>query len=402
MESRRHVLGWLAVMAVFGAGTAAAQTFNSGSTGADGDLNVTADTTLPLPADGVFHYRTVNIAAGATLRFTRNALNTPVHILATGDIDVAGTISLDGLPGSLGGTGEGGPGGFDGGSGGGAGLPPGDGHGPGGGRAGDADSPPGASAEAGSGAYGGRPQFSGAADGQTYGSALLIPLAGGSGGGGGTGNPGPAGGGGGGAVLLASNTRVTVTGSVLARGGSNFRDQSFNCGFNNQGSGGAIRIVAPVVSGTGALSVSGGAVNTHQECGARDRGGSGRIRIDTYDRRGAQFNLTSGVTSYGTVMIAVPATLPHLDIVQVATQNIPVGSDAVEFTLPLGSAALQPVRVRATNFTGMVPIRIDLVPDNGSKVTQDAMIDATGNPAEVTVNMSFPVNVRTRVEVYTR
>ena len=63
-----------------------AQGFSSGSTGADGALDVTTDTTLDLPPNGTFNYTTVNVAAGVTLRFNRNALNTPVYLLATGDI----------------------------------------------------------------------------------------------------------------------------------------------------------------------------------------------------------------------------------------------------------------------------------------------------------------------------
>src|ERR1035438_919403 len=87
-----------------------AQTFSSGSTGADGALNVTSDTvTVPLPASGVFNYTTVNVAAGATLQFTNNLANTPVIMLAQGDVNIAGTINISAngqYPG---------PGGFDGG-----------------------------------------------------------------------------------------------------------------------------------------------------------------------------------------------------------------------------------------------------------------------------------------------
>lgn len=379
------------------------QAFNSGSTGADGNLNVTANTTITLPASGVLNYGTVNVADGATVTFTRNALNTPVYILATGDITVAGTIDVSGSPGSTNPStgGLGGPGGFDGGDGGGAGQPPGDGHGPGGGKAGDARANGTNNASAGAGAYGTAPERPSTSDGVVYGSPLLIPLVGGSGGGGGTGSPGRSGGGGGGAVLLASNTRIEITGAVLARGGSNFDNPAQpNCGSTNGGSGGAIRLVAPVVRGNGHLRVTGGDANLG--CGFGDRAGFGRIRIDTYDRTGAAFNLDTSVTSWGAAMIVFPDILPRLDIVQVASQNIAVGSGPVDITLPFGSPASQPVKVRATNFTGMVPIRIDLVPDSGSKVTQDATINTANNPAEVTVNMNFPINVRTRVEVYTR
>src|SRR5438445_588479 len=120
--------------------------FNSGSTGADGALNPSAHLTLTLPASGVFNFTTVNIPGGVILRFTRNATNTPVTILAQGDVIIAGTMDVSGSAGgagSLTGTllgpngGAGGPGGFDGGTGangvisttGGAGLGPGGGSG---------------------------------------------------------------------------------------------------------------------------------------------------------------------------------------------------------------------------------------------------------------------------------
>ncbi len=116
--------------------------FNSGSTGADGALNPSANVTLALPPSGVFHFTTVNVPSGVTVRFTRNAANTPVTMLAQGDIVIAGTLDISGSAGgagSLTGTllgpngGAGGPGGFDGGTGangvisttGGAGLGPG-------------------------------------------------------------------------------------------------------------------------------------------------------------------------------------------------------------------------------------------------------------------------------------
>ena len=57
--------------------------FTSGSTGADGPLVVTTSTTLDLPADGIFNFTTVLVTNGSRLRFNRNALNTPVYILAT-------------------------------------------------------------------------------------------------------------------------------------------------------------------------------------------------------------------------------------------------------------------------------------------------------------------------------
>src|SRR5437773_11728865 len=75
---------------------AVAQTFNSGSTGADGAFNPPADITLALPPSGVFNFTTINIPRGVTVRFRRNAANTPVTMLASGDVTIAGTIDVSG------------------------------------------------------------------------------------------------------------------------------------------------------------------------------------------------------------------------------------------------------------------------------------------------------------------
>jgi hypothetical protein len=94
---------------------ARAQGFTSGSDGSYGPMNITSNTTLQLPPDGIFRCTTINVAAGATLRFQRNALNTPVTLLATGDVTISGSINISGAA-SLGNFAGGvaGPGGFDG------------------------------------------------------------------------------------------------------------------------------------------------------------------------------------------------------------------------------------------------------------------------------------------------
>src|SRR5258708_6719921 len=108
--------------------------FSSVSTGADGPLNVTTDTTLNLPADGIFNFTTIDVVSTATLRFNRNLLNTPVYLLATGDVVMNGAIDVSGGSRSGGSPGQGGPGGFDGGFGSFQGFPDGEGQGPGGGK----------------------------------------------------------------------------------------------------------------------------------------------------------------------------------------------------------------------------------------------------------------------------
>src|SRR5713101_6151340 len=212
----QRITGLVILIGVITTSTALAQPFDAGSTGADGALNVTSNTTLNLPPDGIFNFTTINVASGTALTFNRNALNTPVYLLATSNVTINGTIDVSGQSGSTTAGGRSGPGGFDGGF---PGLdvnsPPGAGYGPGGGQGGG----PGNTASTfGAGGYatqGGPAQSTN--NGAAYGSPLLIPLVGGSGGGGLIGSPGVGGGGGGGAILIASNTKIDVSnpGTIL-------------------------------------------------------------------------------------------------------------------------------------------------------------------------------------------
>ena len=82
-----------------------AQTYDSGSTGVDGALTLPAGTcvgltcTIPLPPSGEFNYTTVTIPGGYTLKFARNATNTPVVIRASGNVTITGNIDVSGTPG---------------------------------------------------------------------------------------------------------------------------------------------------------------------------------------------------------------------------------------------------------------------------------------------------------------
>ena len=77
-------------------GPAFGQTFNSGSTGALGAFNPASNTTVVLPADGILNYTTVNIPAGVTVTFQANSANTPVTMLAQGNVTIAGTLNVSG------------------------------------------------------------------------------------------------------------------------------------------------------------------------------------------------------------------------------------------------------------------------------------------------------------------
>lgn len=367
------------------------QAFNSGSDGSYGSLNVTATTNIPVPANGIFNCTTISVSSGQTLRFTKNANNTPVYLLATGNVMIAGLIDIEGGPGNNVVGGPGGPGGFDGGSPGSISLPPGAGHGPGGGSGGLNENS--TAGGAGGGSYATiSPNTVSTNRGATYGSGLLVPLVGGSGGGGTIGTPGGGGGGGGGALLIASNTRIDVTGTISA-------DGARRAGFAyNSGSGGAIRLVAPVVAGTGALRARGSSGFFGEG------GGDGRIRIDALNRTGISFSFNPAAsTSIGSMMMVFPAPLPRLDITEAAGTAITVGSVPVVVILPFGSSTNRTVRVQASNFSDLVPINVVLTPDNGTPVTYQAQIDNRAvNPAETTVNVVIPVNVQTAIYAWTR
>ncbi len=366
------------------------QTFNSGSDGSNGPLSVTAasptETVIELPPSGILNYTTVNIATGKTLRFKRNAANTPVYLLASGNVTISGTIEISGLAGSPVAGGLGGPGGFDGGSPGSVGVPPGAGQGPGAGKGGAANSN--APDGAGSGAFSTVHNLGASANkGAPYGNSLLVPLVGGSGGGGTAGTPGGGGSGGGGAILITSSTRIDLTGRIHALGAGN------NGGAYNAASGGGVRLVAPIIIGGGTIDVR-----------SNGNGGLGRIRIDATDRSGMSFNFSdSSVTSVGSLMLVFPNPQPRLDIIEAASMTIPEGSGPVILQLPFGSSPNRKIKVQARDFNAEVPITVVLTPDHGTPLSYAAKINnAASNPASVTVDVVLPVNEQTTVHVYSK
>ena len=366
--------------------TLVGQSFSSGSNGSFGPLNVEQNMTIDLPPDGIIHATTINIAQSRTLKFNRNLSNTPVYLLATGEVFIRGTIDVDGGRGTNFSGGQAGPGGFDGGNPGSLGTPAGAGFGPGGGGAGPGSrSPDGV----GPGSYATASDVASEKGGRTYGSPLLIPIVGGSGGGGTTGNPGRGGGGAGGAILIASDTSIELAsgGRIFARGAGNaFGDR-------NGGSGGAVRFVAPLVFGGGQIIVSGGTF-----------GGNGRIRIDTLDRSNVNYSFVpESTTAIGSLMLVFPDPLPRLDIVGVGDRDIALGSGPAVVLFPFGSSPNRTVRVRAENFNEIVPIQVTLTPDNGEPIKIDGEINNRNeNPAETTINITIPLNVQTTINVWTR
>lgn len=340
-------------------GSAQGQTFNSGSTGADGAFIArcfpappcTIEVPLREPPNHIFNFTTVTIDAGATVKFTPNKANTPVFILAQGDaaqgtgviingqIDMRGEVRERGIIAA-----KGGPGGFSGGM---ADLPGsptnigGAGNGPGGGGGGTGTAAP-------------RP---GAFE-SAYGTPELQPLIGGSGGGGGAIGEifsGSNGTGGGGALLIASSGVIDMgslgprTG-INASGGRLFRSL--------EGSGGAIRLVATVLRGNSELAALGG-----------------RIRLEA-----AQANQYTGITSQATFnppgqpLIVFPPITPTLRILSIGGVPLPAQPTAAAHTPDIALPAPSPgqtsipvtIELEATNVPNNTPFRVFVGPQFGA------------------------------------
>lgn len=437
-------LAKLSLAGVLALGCGAAAAYDSGSTGADGAFSPAVNTVLQLPPSGVFNFTSVNIPAGVTVRFTRNARNTPVVMLVQGSATIAGTIDMsggdsadtgssgnglrsdDGLPGI------GGPGGFDGGRGGSpdsaqraAIVEGGTGQGPGGGQGGRVVNRSygncndnrysdwfwyglgAAHASNGPEAYysvswvncnGGSPAA------LAYGTASLQPLIGGSGGGGSratTTTAGTGGGGGGGAILIAASDSITLTGAIRANGGNAGQYSDRHAG---GGSGGAIRLVASTVAGAGALNADAGcsyrSSDKNRHCyDYLDRGSVGRIRIeaDTITYTGA----SSPQFSFATPSADSASTAPSLgfaSVAGVAVSDNPSGVDDV--VLPADLTNPVTVGIRASNVPLGSTVQVRLVPAQGLPVlaTSTALQGSMG-ASTATATLALPQGP-SRLEAY--
>jgi hypothetical protein len=415
---------------------ASAYAFDSGSTGADGALNLQVNTEIALPESGVLNYTSVNIPAGVTVTFKKNTANTPVYLLASGNVSIAGTLDLtgkdakptgtygDGAIGDDGLPGVGGPGGYDGGRGGredaaqradiirgGTGLGP--GGGPGGLEGSNGCTPGryyqyvGTGGGYATGAYSNYVYTYCSASyyiplSKAYGSALLQPLLGGSGGGGGRGGtayPGSGGGGGGGALLIAASGTLTVTGTIDATGGDGGGIAGTGVGGQGAGgSGGAMRLLAASIAGNGKLYANGGCINYNnsrrQYCGSdgrNDYGGSdGRIRLEA-----------TNITFNGTVQPAYTADVPgpvfiaeapSLRIASVAGQAVPANPTGnADVTLPASTTGPVDVAFQTVNVPVGNTVLLRLVPAYGQPVEViSPAIAGSAAAGNVTVQVTLP------------
>lgn len=411
--------------------------FDSGSTGADGVFAPTVNTEVQLPESGILNYASINIPTGVTVKFKKNTANTPVYLLVSGNVTIAGKIDISGTNGADVGTagngnladdgnpGVGGPGGYDGGRGGrddltlspsiiggGSGLGPGGGYGANGGvgytdpyycnisnasayvvRIGGNASH---SLLGGTMAVGYTCAVSPATTNTlsfpakvavpVYGSNILQPLVGGSGGGGGAGGTnfgGSGGGGGGGAILIAVSGTLNLNGSIEAQPGAGGNVSGDNVGGNGgYGSGGSVRLVATTLSGSGLIRTYN--INTYSGYYL------GRVRIEAE-------NVTYTGSTYPTYVADTPApvflsNVPSLKIVNVGGSAVPANPTGVaDLTFP--ATLINPVTISLT--TTNVPVGntvlVKVIPANGPAIEAvSPAITGTNASGTASVSVSLP------------
>lgn len=372
---------------------------------------------IDLPADGILHYSTFDVPAGRTVTFKKNAANTPVTILASGNVVIAGTLSVnaqtvptnsgnygDGILGDDGKPGTGGPGGFDGGQGG---LGPvlsgtdpagGAGYGPGGGQAAVTryDTRGYSGGGGGFNGAGGVGWNNGAAGGGAYGQSSLLPLIGGSGGGGGAAGTtfsGAGGGGGGGAILIASSGTVNVTGYLVADGGDGGNSSGTNCGGQGGGgAGGAIRLVAENLTrgGSGGLFARGG--NGGGGClGSGGTGAAGFVKLESNILTSWTTGNSNPAYSYTLPgKVFVPAN-PTLTIASVNGIPVTTNTGVADITLPEGTTMPVNVVVNGANIPTNTSVKIYLVRTNGtrSEVPSSPALGGTEASSTATAAVTF-------------
>jgi hypothetical protein len=415
MQIERKMALAVLVIAAWSA-SATAQTFDSGSTGADGafDLTGTPAGTVVLfdpvargidpERDNVFHFTTITIPSGVTVRLSGAKLTGPVYWLATGAVSISGTVDLSGERGHIKTRSTAdrrpsipGPGGYPGGVGGhyeaskGTARP---GAGPQGGAA------------AGPNALGDHLGIGGSNPWQ-YPSGnsmpvLLVPLFGGSGGGGARANEfeywaGAGGGAGGGAMLIASSTSITLHGNIWANGGSG-GTQSTNCSgasglgyYGGDGGGGAIRLAAPTIAGGGSLQVSnGGHCWSHAPASAA----TGRVRIEAF-QRSYSFSIPYGTYTIGVPYRSYVPTTPPPSIRVVSVAGIAVPSDPTgSFSAPdvtLNSAAALPIVVEARHVpVGTTPTLVLMSLEGADQTLTMPALMGTTQQSTTTAQVTFP------------
>jgi hypothetical protein len=361
--------------------------FSSGSTGSDGALNLNTSGTVTLDpstlpnkcANNICNFTSITIGASTTVVLTSQLWrNASVVWLSQSDVNVAGSLVLDGTAGAAMNTANPGinrfpsapgPGGFPGGVGGYLNQPAQPGSGFGGGSAGTSTY-----ANGGPGVY-------------SYFNNQLTPLLGGAGGGGGyqgTSSAGGNGGAGGGAIRIVSSTSITVNGLISSVGGDgNYPVGAGNGGAGGNGSGGVIHLVAPAVSGSGTIT-TGGANSGISEISATN-------------------SATSGLHFGGPSVLAglynppLPSGTPAVQVTSVNGVNAPQYPTASP-TVPdvtITSAAPVSVAIAAQNVPITSTVTLYLTSENApdAKMTCGALAGTVASSTATCTSVNFPSGV---------
>lgn len=324
----------------------------SGTWGSNNNANSGKGVYDPSKWAVVFKYSSVNIPAGVTVTFKNHPSRAPVVWLVTGDVTVEGTVRLDSTPGSSTAHSEPGPGGFRGGLGrdDGASDALGSGFGPGG---------------AGVGGAGG---YMTAASGNIYGNTRIVPLIGGSGAGGSTyvaGSRPSAGTGGGGALMIACRNRVTLNGLISCRSADNTQLSA------QTGSGGAAKIIADSIVGSGQVDV---------RAGTGGGGSSGRIRLEATNYTASILYQPSSivVTPDSPVQLWPSGSSPTCRVVSVNGLETPeeplamLSAPSADVIFTAGGSV--PVVVETTNLPTTSVVSVRVVPTRGNSITVSATL----------------------------
>lgn len=340
-------------------GTSAAQ-FNSGSTGADGALdllNICGSSNVcevQVPESGVLNYTTINIPGTPThrtLTFRRNSRNTPVIVLAQGNVVINGLISVAAPSLYPAHSTQPGTGGFSGGQSNGRGFGPGGGQNPG-------------------------------ESGRWVGPLSLQPIVGGSGGAGN--NNGVGGGGGGGAIVIASSTSISVgTGGQIAADGI-YSLRGIGPG-GNLGSGGAIRLIANHINIAGLLS----AATDGATCSASPQCGVIRLETDNLIFSGTSTPLA---THAAINPIVVSSASPRLTISSVGGFSVPSNSgsrfDLLDLLLPTQLPDPVSVVVGAQNIPTGAQVQVGFVSGSPNATSSPCNLTGTFGSSSCTATIS--------------
>jgi hypothetical protein len=421
-------------MAVLMVAMAYGQTWTgSGSNGSDGALNLSPSTpgvaanildfdpvalNLDVDGDNVYHFTTITISGGLTVRFRANRMRRPgpVVFLATGVVLIQGVLDFSGENGHVATSNDSlrrisipGPGGYPGGVGAKVGGAPTAGLGPGGGRVApynDVNEFRGCPGAHGSAVA---PIWCTAAGAPAaYGSNLLQPLVGGSGGSGGArlgnGVGGVGGGAGGGAFRLSSNVAIgfgsALTGTtlsecgewyIIADGGMGGQDLGSTDGccdpalWGGAGAGGGVHLQAPVILGC----------RTHVYArGGRQsasNGGDGRTRIDALSVSG--IGAVPPATTNLLTDAPLPPAQPFLRITRINGVNVPV-SPRFDYASPdvlINTTSPVPVVLAAANIPVNTPVTVLFTTETGADITATVNLTGTAASSTATVNVTLPL-----------